>query len=347
MSLKIGIVGLPNVGKSTLFNALLKKQVAQSANFPFTTIEPNVGVVEVPDEKLQDLASVVEKSSAKKPPIVPAVVEFVDIAGLVKGAHKGEGLGNKFLSHIREVDAIVFVVRDFKNADIIQTGADPKSDLDVLKSELLLKDLETVEKRLAVRDPNQDRKVLEVVEKAKSLIEQGRWVGSELESEEIEKIYDLQLLSSKKYLVVVNCDEGDLKNNDGDEIKISAKMEEELSNLSADEQKEYLDEVGVSEPGLSILIRKAYEVLGLISFYTAGEKEVRAWTIRSGSLAPKAAGVIHGDFERGFIAADVVPFSKFVEAGGWKGSREKGYVRTIGKSEILPEDVVVEFKFSV
>lgn len=349
MSLKIGIVGLPNVGKSTLFNALLKKQVAQSANFPFTTIEPNVGVVEVPDEKLVGLADVIEKSSGQRPPVVPAVVEFVDIAGLVKGAHMGEGLGNKFLSHIREVDAIVFVVRDFKNPDIIQTGENPKDDLEVLKSELLLKDLETVEKRLVVRDPGQDKKVLEVVEKAKNLIEQGKWIREEMDDEEIEKLFDLQLLSSKKYIVVVNSDEGDLKSGgfgDG-AIRICAKMEEELASLPIDDQRAYLAEVGVSEPGLSVLIGKAYEVLGLVSFYTAGVKEVRAWTIKKGSLAPKAAGAIHTDFERGFIAADIVPFSKFVEADGWKGAREKGYVRTIGKSELMPEDVVVEFKFSV
>lgn len=351
MSLKVGIVGLPNVGKSTLFNALLKKQVAEAQNYPFTTIEPNVGVVEVPDEKLEVLKDVVEKSEGLSPSfkIIPAAVEFVDIAGLVFGAHKGEGLGNKFLSHIREVDAIVFVVRDFVNEDIIKTGDNPKDDLEVLKSELLLKDLETLEKRLAVRDPGQDLNVKQIIEKAKSFVEQGKWLVDELDNEEIEKISDLALLSCKKIIVVVNSGEEDLvkKSDIVGAIRICAKTEEELAGLSEDEQKEYLKELGVHESGLSLLIRKSYEVLGLCSFYTAGTKEVRAWTMKKGYMAPQAAGVIHTDFERGFIAADTVEFDKFVSAGGWKGAKEKGYVRTIGKAEVMPEDVVVEFKFSV
>ncbi len=351
MSLKIGIVGLPNVGKSTLFNSLLKKQIAVSANYPFTTIEPNVGVVEVPDERLKKLKEVIDKSEGLSPnfKIIPASVEFVDIAGLVKGASKGEGLGNKFLSHIREVDAIVFVVRDFKNEDIIKTGENPESDLEILKSELLLKDLETLEKRAAVRDPNQDKKVLDAVLLAKSLVEQGKWLSDQMNSEDIEKIFDLQLLSAKKYLVVVNSDETDLGevSDLSGAIRISAKMEEELSALSDSEQKEYLTDLGVSEPGLNLLITKAYNVLGLTSYLTAGSKEVRAWTIKKGCSAPQAAGVIHTDFERGFIAADIVDFDKFVEASGWRGSRDKGFVKTIGKAEIMPENVVVEFKFSV
>ncbi len=376
---KCGIVGLPNVGKSTLFNALRSAQGklslgggAKTANYPFTTIEPNVGVVEVPDERLQKLAEVVANENSKSetrnpkqiensndqntkednptwPPIVPAVVEFVDIAGLVKGAHKGEGLGNQFLSHIREVDAIVFVVRDFKSEDIIRTGLDPKEDLEVLKSELLLKDLETVEKVLSTRNSKQETINREVLEKAKNLIEQGKWLRGEMTDEELEKISELQFLSSKKTLVVVNSDESDL----GYEVPISgavricAKMEEELASLSEGEQKEYLAQVEVSEPGVNKLICKAYEVLGLMSFYTAGPKEVRAWTVKRGSLAPAVAGVIHTDFERGFIAADIVAFDEFVEAGGWKGAREKGFVKTIGKSEVMPENSVVEFKFSV
>lgn len=366
MSLKVGIVGLPNVGKSTLFNALLKKQVAVSANYPFTTIEPNVGVVEVPDDKLEKLTEVIEKSEGLTPgfKIVPAIVEFVDIAGLVKGAHKGEGLGNKFLSHIREVDAIVFVVRDFENGDIIKTGENPKDDLEVLKSELLLKDLEVLEKRVDTfsrelkpatpQDPRHE--ILKTIEKATKLAGEGKWLADELSSEELVAISDLQLLVTKKFIVVENCDESEVSNvskvsevsNEiAGAIRISAKMDEELAGLTADEQKEYLESVGVSEPGLIKLIRKAYEILGLMSFYTAGPKEVRAWTIKKGSTAPAAAGVIHTDFERGFIAADIVPLDKFIEVGGWKACRDKGLVKTIGKTELMSEDVVVEFKFSV
>jgi hypothetical protein len=359
MSLKVGIVGLPNVGKSTLFNGLLKKQVANAQNYPFTTIEPNVGIVEVPDERLEKLKEVIEKSEGLSPSfkIVPAVVEFVDIAGLVKGAHKGEGLGNKFLSHIREVDAIVFVVRDFKNKEIIDTGENPSSDLEILKSELLLKDLETVEKRVDTLErelkplspADQKHGLLDLVNRVKTAIEQGKWVGDEFTGDELEKIYDLQLLSSKKTLIVVNSDEGSLNEEPpvAGAMRICAKLEEELGGLEPDEQKEYMGELGIKEPGLESLIKMAYETLGLETYLTAGPKEVRAWTIKKGSLAPVAAGVIHTDFERGFIAADVVSFSDFVESGGWKGAREKGKVKTIGKAEVVTEGMVVEFKFSV
>ena len=354
-----GIVGLPNVGKSTLFNALLKKQVANAQNYPFTTIEPNVGVVEVPDARLEKLKEVIDKSEGLSPSfkIIPAVVQFVDIAGLVKGAHKGEGLGNKFLSHIREVDAIVFVVRDFKNKEIIDTGESPDKDLEILKSELLLKDLETVEKRidtlgrelkpLTPADPKHG--LLNLVNRVKTVIEQGRWVSDEFDDEELGKIYDLQLLSSKKTLIVANSDEGNLNEEPPIKgaIRICAKLEEELGGLLPDEQEEYLRELGIKEPGLNVLIKKAHGVLGLATFLTAGPKEVRAWTIKQGSLAPVAAGVIHTDFERGFIAADVVPYDKFVEAGGWKAAKEKGFVRTIGKAEVMPADSVGGFKFSV
>lgn len=359
MNLSVGIVGLPNVGKSTLFNALLKKRVANAANYPFTTIEPNVGVVEVPDGRLHKLKEVVEKSEGLSPnfKIIPAIVKFVDIAGLVKGAHKGEGLGNQFLSHIREVDAIVFVIRDFKNPDIVKTGQDPKDDLEVLKSELFLKDLETIDRRLeslgreikgAVQnDPK--RQVLEILEKAKKLVDSGKWLAEILDYDELEKIKDLALLSAKKFIVVLNCGEGDLNKEvpvDGG-IRICAKLEEELAGLSGDEQKEYLKELKIEESGLEKLIKKAYEVLGLATFLTAGAKEVRAWTIKKGTPAPAAAGVIHGDFERGFIAADVVAFEKFADAGGWQKAKETGLVKTVGKKDVIEDGQVVEFKFSI
>ena len=376
MNLSVGMVGLPNAGKSTLFNALLKKQVANVANYPFTTIEPNVGVVEMPDERLEKLKEVVEKSEGLSPTfrIVPAVVRFVDIAGLVKGAHKGEGLGNQFLSHIREVDVIVFVLRDFKNPDIIKTGETPRDDLEVLKEELLLKDLETVEKRIesltrelktaTPMDPK--RKVLETLDKAKKLVEQGKWISEELSGDLLEKIDDLQLLSAKKTIVVLNCDESsvaktkedqeDLSSKENpfekdsplkDAIRICAKLEEELAGLLAGEQKQYLGELGVSESGLEKLIKKAYETLGLSTFLTAGPKEVRACTIKKGTLAPEAAGVIHTDFERGFIAADVVSYNKFIDAGGWQAAKLCGVVKTIGKREVMEDGYVVEFKFSI
>ena len=357
--LSVGIVGLANVGKSTLFNALLKKQVAASANYPFTTIEPNVGVVEVSDDRLEKLKYVVEKSEGLSPgfKIISATVKFVDIAGLVKGAHKGEGLGNKFLSHIREVDVIVFVVRDFKNPDIIKTGEDPIDDLEVLRDELFLKDMETLEKRIdslgkeikAIAGSDPRKVVLSTLEKAKAEVEKGNWLAETLSADELEKIADLQLLSAKKTIVVVNSDEGELKNPASivGALRICAKLEEELAGLSQDEQNQYLGEIGVVESGLEKLIKKAYETLDLATFLTAGAKEVRAWTIKKGFLAPAAAGVIHSDFERGFIAADGVPYDKFVEAGGWQKARMKGFVKTIGKNERMPENVVVEFKFSV
>ncbi len=357
---------MPNVGKSTLFNALLKKQVALSANYPFATIEPNVGVVEVPDERVEKLKEVVEKTEGLTPAfkIIPATVSFVDIAGLVKGAATGEGLGNQFLSHIREVDVIVFVLRDFKNEDIVRSGSEnPESDLEVLKTELMLKDLEVIDKRidsltreLKPATPQDSRhQVLLVLQKAKQMVEAGKWLEENLDSEELEKIKDLQILSTKKSIVVLNCDEGDLiKDNPFVKdyplqsiVRICAKMEEDLASLSEEEQKEYLRELGVSEPGLNILIRKAYETLGLITFFTAGPKEVHAWTTNIGALAPKAAGVIHGDFERGFIAAEVIAWKDLVDAGGWQRAKGKGLIKTIGKTEEIKDGYVVEFRFSV
>lgn len=343
MSLKVGIVGLPNVGKSTLFNALLKKQQAYVANFPFATIEPNIGIVPVLDYRLEVLANIVAGGTYAKmeggtwklenaprgpiPPIVPATVEFVDIAGLVAGAHKGEGLGNKFLSHIREVDAICHVVRAFTDTDIIREGSvDPKSDFEIVKTELDLADLEMAER---------------VKEKNKGQISS-----------------DLPLFSKKPVLVVLNADEADLTRSEelaqkyaGDLgiskdqiVVISAKTEAELAGLSPEEQKAYLADLGVQESGLERLAKKAFATLGLINFLTAGEKEVRAWTVRLGSTSLTASGTIHTDFIDKFIRAEVVPFEDFVAAGGWKAAREKGKTRLEGKDYIIKDGDVIEFK---
>jgi len=328
MSLSVGIVGLPNVGKSTLFNALLKKQQAYVANFPFATIEPNIGIVPVPDDRLKQLAEVTKKAEnmASLPPEVPATVEFKDIAGLIEGASKGEGLGNKFLSHIRETDAICYVLRAFTDPDIIKQGVkDPKSDLEILKLELQLSDEEMVEQHS--KKKNADASAL-------------------------------PLFSKKPFLVVLNVDESDLKNaneiedkfaselgvNKDQIVAICAKTESELSELSDEDQKVYMQDLGIRKSGLERLIQKAFATLGLITFLTAGEKEVRAWTIPAGIDAQNAAGVIHTDFIKKFIKADVVDLSEFVEAGGWKAARDLGKVRSEGRDYIMKDGDVVEFK---
>lgn len=326
----MGIVGLPNVGKSTLFNALLSKQQAYAANYPFATIEPNVGVVPVPDARLESLAQIIKSQipNSKEIPIRPATVTFLDIAGLVKGASQGEGLGNKFLSHIREVSVILHVIRAFNDHNIVKAGAtDPKSDFETIKTELGLADLEMQEKS----------------EKKRT----GDEVG-------------LPLFADKPYLVAVNVDESELAKSSELETKyaqmlqvdkeqvviVSAKTEAELSDLSEAEQKEYLKSLGVAESGLGRLIRKAYVALGLQSFLTAGELEVRAWTIPVGTLAPEAAGVIHTDFVKHFISARVCSYQDFVELGGWKKAAERGKVRTEGKNYVMQEGDVVEFMTS-
>ncbi len=363
MSLSVGIVGLPNVGKSTLFNALLKKQAAYVANFPFATIEPNVGVVPVPDSRLDKLAEVqsAEDKEHRKPPIVPATVEFLDIAGLIAGAHKGEGLGNKFLAHIREVDAICHVVRAFSDSDIIKEGTvDPKTDLDIVETELKLADFQTLEKQ---KDPGNTpdkslKKRWEVVIKLKEELQKGvpaRDVN--LSEEEAKVVYELSLLTSKPILVTLNVEEKDLVNAESLEedyaknttlskeqiVAICAKTEAELSDLTPNDQKEYLENLGIKGSGLERLIKKAFSTLGLITFLTAGEKEVRAWTLPAGTPAVRASSVIHTDFEKNFIKADVVEFEKFIE-GGWKNAREKGFVRSEGRDYIMKDGDVVEFK---
>ena len=288
------------MGKSTLFNALLKKQVAYVANFPFATIEPNVGVVPVPDPRLAKLADVVKNAEKMNslPPEVPATVKFVDIAGLIKGSSQGEGLGNKFLSHIREVDAILYLLRDFTDENIIRAGSvNPQADLETLRMELELADLDAKEK--------------------------------------------VNLLAKKPGIVVYNTDEDKLK---GGGLRICAKLEEELAGLTEEEQKEYLKELGIEKSGLEKVIQKAFEILGLQTFLTAGTKEVRAWTIRRGETAVKASGVIHTDFMAKFIKAEVVDFDDFIAAGGWKRARELGKMRLEGRDYVMQEGDVVEFK---
>lgn len=360
MNLSVGIVGLPNVGKSTLFNALLKRQVAFAANYPFATIEPNIGIVPVPDARLDKLAEV-EKEENKMtslPPKINATVRFVDIAGLVKGASEGAGLGNKFLSHIREVSVIAHVVRAFTDENIIKEGSiDPKSDYQTIETELMLADLQTVQtvqsriKRFS--DPNEKSAVEKLV---KALNEGIPAREVNLTDEEKPFIDQLFLLSQKPEIIVLNVAEADIAKNQMEEyskllgipkekiVQISAQIEAELAELSEEEQVQYLKDLGIEESGLQRLIKKAYEELGLISFLTAGEKEVRAWTIEKGMNAQNASGVIHTDFIKNFIKAEVVPFSDFVQNNGWKRSREKGKARMEGKDYIMHEGDVVEFK---
>lgn len=347
MSLKVGIVGLPNVGKSTLFNALLKRQQALVANYPFATIEPNVGIVEVPDERLQVLAKM--SASVK---IVPATVEFVDIAGLVAGAASGAGLGNKFLTHIREVDVILQVLRDFSDSEIVKEGSvDPKTDYEVIETELILKDLETITR---LRD-NKDLKQ-KGMEKKRGLVEklfEGLNSGKPARillvgEEELELARDLFLLTAKKEIKVFNMSEDDsrLRHSPamaGDGLYICAKVESEISSLDEADAKEYMAELGIAESGLDKLIKKAYEALGLISFLTTGITESRAWTISRGFKAPQAAGVIHTDFEKKFIKAKVCAYGEFVANGGWKEAAEKGKVRFEGKEYVMQDGDVVEF----
>ncbi|HSA84499.1 MAG TPA: redox-regulated ATPase YchF [Patescibacteria group bacterium] len=364
MNLSVGIVGLPNVGKSTLFNALLKKQQALAANYPFATIEPNLGIVAVPDFRLQKLAEITkeEEKMTDLPPIKPATIEFVDIAGLVKGAAEGAGLGNKFLSHIREVSVVAHVVRAFEDPDVIKEGAvDPKSDYEVIRAELIIADLQTVEKQRESKTVKIDPVKKSAVEKLYQGLNEGKSAsGITLTEEEQVFAKELFLLSNKPEVIVLNVSEEQYNPTDMEKIinqyagllevsnekvvVICAKIESELASLTDDEQKEYLKDLGLEASGLERLIQKAYATLGLISFLTAGEKEVRAWTIRKGINAQQAAGEIHTDFIKKFIKAEVVGFSDFEENNGWKGSREKGKAGLQGKEYLMQDGDIVEFK---
>jgi ribosome-binding ATPase len=347
--LSVGIVGLPNVGKSTLFNALLKKQVALAANYPFATIEPNIGVVGVPDARLAKLAEVVHTTK-----LVPATVKFVDIAGLVKGASVGEGLGNKFLSHIREVDAMVYLLRDFSDENIIRAGSEmPEKDFEVLEAELILADLETVDKIINTTKVKTTRAV---ADKCRAALIAGKPMRDvEFGEEELVEVKQMGLLTTKPVIAVLNCDENNITphpplNIRGGEkgvLCISAKMEAELAELPEEEQKAYLAELGVKESGLERLIQKAFDILGLQTFLTAGEIEARAWTIKKGTKAPQAAGVIHGDFEKHFIKADCIDWQEFIALGGWTKAREVGKVRMEGRDYVMQDGDVVEFKVGV
>ena len=354
MSLKAGIVGLPNVGKSTLFTALTSKG-GLAANYPFATIEPNVGVVPVPDARLDELAKIDDPAR-----IVPATVEFVDIAGLVAGASQGEGLGNQFLANIRETDAICEVVRFFGDPDVVHVAGkvNPLSDVETIKTELILADMGTIERALprlekeAKRGKDQAAK-LEVAKKVYAGLDEGHRARTlDLDEEEVEALYDLHLLTMKPVLYVANVDEdavdAELPEIDGcTPVPISAQVEADLAELEPDERQEYLEALGLSEGGLARLVREAYRLLGLQSYFTSGPTETRAWTIPVGAKAPQAAGVIHTDFERGFIKAETASYSDYVELGGEAGCRAAGKLRQEGKDYVVQDGDIMHFKFNV
>ena len=361
MALEIGIVGLPNVGKSTLFNALTDSNIL-AANYPFATIEPNTGIVPVPDPRLDTLANMY---NAQK--VVPATVTFVDIAGLVEGASKGEGLGNQFLSHIRSCNAICQVVRAFENPDVLRSDSsrNPEHDISVINTELVLADLQTVEKRLPrlekeVRANPKLKPVQEILNKISTQLNDGKplWQSSELLDGYKEYLSDLQLMTAKPILYLFNLDENELTDQALHQklaelvapapcVFVSAKLEDELRGLDESDRNEMLESYGQNEPGLFKVINAAYDLLGLQSYLTAGEKEVRAWTIHKGSTAPQAAGVIHTDFEKGFIAAQIVAYDDLVSAGSESAAKSAGKMRTEGKTYIMQEGDVVEFRFNV
>jgi len=354
MSLSIGIVGLPNVGKSTLFTALTRKAVV-AANYPFATIDPNVGVVPVPDGRLDRLARIVRPQR-----VLPAAVEFVDIAGLVRGAHQGEGLGNQFLSHIRETDALCEVIRYFADPNVVHVDGriDPVSDAESIRTELVLADLATAEKVLVrlEKDIKRDKGLAEkftLVKRVAEWLAQGhRARKMEMSDLEREMLADLHLLTMKPMLYLANVDEGALDGDPGvidgiTPIVICGKIEADLAELSREDASEYMAAIGLEEAGLDRVVREAYRLLGLQSFFTAGEKEVRAWAIPIGAKAPQAAGAIHSDFERGFIKAEVIAYDDYIALGGEKQAREAGKLRIEGKDYVMADGDVVHFRFNV
>ncbi len=356
MGLKCGIVGLPNVGKSTLFNALTNSNKAQAANFPFCTIDPNIGIVAVPDDRLDNLAKI---SKSKK--IINTTISFVDIAGLVKGASKGEGLGNKFLSHIREVDAIIHMIRCFDSSDIqnVNSTVDPVRDLEIIETEMMLADLESIQKRLEKNNKkNVDESIIKILENALDCINNNKDISTLKDQFDKKMLNQSGLLSLKPKIFVCNVDEKSVQignnhsksfiNKFGQEntLVISADIENQINELDIDERKNYMEMIGLKRTGLSLLIQKAYNILGLETYFTSGPEETRAWTIQINSTAPEAAGEIHSDFEKGFIRAETVSYDDFVSNEGWVNSKTNGKMRLEGKDYIVQDGDILNFRFN-